>query len=86
MDLAHDNGTLTKNKVAQLARQVDSIKAIDPSFHPLAKRYVEFSSAKPGDKVGFGTAGVRVDFLIASFVLLATMARWMVEQDHGGAV
>lgn len=83
--LAHDGGVLTKDKVGQFARQVDSIKNIDASFDPLTKRYVELPRLHPGEKLGFGVAGVRVDFLIASFVLVTTMARWVVAQERTAA-
>lgn len=78
--MAHDGDTLAKDKVAQLARQVDSIKSINSSFHPLAKRYVEFSQKQPGKKHAFGASGVRVDFLIATFVLVTEMAQWLASQ------
>jgi hypothetical protein len=84
--LAHDDGILTKDRVGQFARQVDSIKSIDASFDPLAKRYVELSRLRPGEKQSFGVSGVRVDFLIASSVLVATMARWVVAQERVAAV
>lgn len=78
--MAHDGDTLVQDKVDQLARQVDSIKSISSSFHPLAKRYVELSQAQPGKRFTFGTSGVKFDFLIATFVLVTEMAQWLTIQ------
>lgn len=84
--MAHDGDALARDKVAQLARQVDSIHSINSSFHPLAKRYVEFSQTKPGKIFTFGTSGERIDFLIATFVLLTEMAQWLASQSSPAAV
>jgi hypothetical protein len=84
--MAHDGGVLAQDKVDQLARQVDSIQSIDPSFQPLARRYVEFPQVQPGKRFSFGASGVRIDFLIATFALVAEMARWMAAQKAAAAV
>lgn len=84
--IAHDGNALAQDKVDQLARQVDSIRSISPSFSPLAKRYIEFSQAQPGKKFTFGTSGARVDFLIATFALLTEMAQWLASQRSEAAV
>ena len=78
--MAHDGDALAQGKVDQLARQVDSIQSISSSFHPLAKRYIEFSHTQPGKRLTFGGSGVRVDFLIASFALVTEMAQWLTSQ------
>jgi hypothetical protein len=84
--IAHDGDALAQDKVAQLARQVDTIQSISPSFHPLAKRYIEFSQSQPGKRFTFGTSGVRVDFLIATFALVREMAQWLATQPQPAAV
>ncbi|MDY4285470.1 hypothetical protein [Xanthomonas sp. LF06-19] len=78
--MAHDGDPLSKDKVAQLSRQVDSISRINIHFHPLAKRYVEFSQNQPGKMFTFGASGARIDFLIASFVLVTEMAQWLANE------
>jgi hypothetical protein len=84
--IAHDGDALAQDNVDQLARQVDTIQSISPSFHPLAKRYIEFSQTKPGKRFSFGASGVRVDFLIATFALVTEMARWVAHQTSPAAV
>lgn len=82
-DLAHKHKSLTKDKVAQLARQVELIKQVDSSFVPLAKRYIELPVARPGERLTFGDGDVRLDFLIATISLLAAASQWLVA--NGGA-
>ena len=84
--IAHDGNALAQDKVDQLARKVNSIASINPSFHPLDKRYIEFSQTQPGKKFGFGTCGVRVDFLIATFALITELAQWIAGQKSSAAV
>ncbi|MBV6847842.1 hypothetical protein [Xanthomonas euvesicatoria] len=84
--MAHDGDVLAQDKVDQLARQVNSIQSISPSFHPLAKRYIEFSQLQPGKRFTFGTAGARFDFLIATFALITEMAQWLISQRPPAAV
>lgn len=84
--IAHAGDALAHDKVDQLARQVDSIKSINSSFHPLAKRYVEFSQTQPGKRFTFGASGARIDFLIATFVLVTEMAKWLAAQRSPAAV
>lgn len=84
--IAHAGDALTKEKVDQLGRQVDSIKSINSSFHPLATRWVEFSHTQAGKRFTFGNSGSRIDFLIATFVLVSEMAQWLVAKRSPAGV
>ncbi len=76
--IAHDGGALAQDKVAQLARQVDNLRLINSSsFYPLDRRYIEFPQSQPEKRFAFGTSGARIDFLIATFALIAEMAQWL---------
>ncbi|WP_289282932.1 MULTISPECIES: hypothetical protein [unclassified Methylophaga] len=78
--LAHKVKSLTDDIVAQLARQVDSIKEIDESFTPLAKRYIELPIARPGERITFGSGDVRLDFLISTFALMVAASKWFATE------
>lgn len=69
--LAHDaSASLTSADMKQLARLVDNLTAIDPTFAPVGKRYVELPVARPGGPITFGTDTLRIDFLIATCTFL----------------
>ncbi|MFM0405288.1 hypothetical protein [Paraburkholderia dipogonis] len=66
-EFAHNaNASLTEPDMKELERLVDNLTAIDSSFAPLKRRYIELPKTRPGEKIGYLSDSRRVDFLIAT--------------------
>lgn len=84
--LAHGRSALGGDQVDELARQVDKLVEIDAVFAPLARRYVELSAKRPGERMVFGAHGTRVDFLIAAMAFHGVAMKWAAVQIGGEGV
>ncbi|MBB3295094.1 hypothetical protein FHT39_003774 [Mitsuaria sp. BK045] len=74
--LAHRLDALDSSQVEEFARQVNKLSPLAPDFAPLSSRYITLEQKRPGVKIAFGSEGPRIDFIIASFALLATATVW----------
>ncbi len=79
-NLAHKREGLTINPVdiKELARRVNLLSEIDSSFTPVENQSAELPVKYPGEKIAFGSGGVRTDFLIAVMAYYGFMIRWVV--------
>jgi hypothetical protein len=74
-----DNNPLTEELNFRLADHIDQIDFPGKNAEWTVRRtYIEYSTARPGEKLNFGEHGPRIDFLLASSRLLADASRWLV--------
>lgn len=78
--LAHPKGgsSIQQGDIEQLARMVNGLVAIDPSFKPVERRYLELPQARPGVQSRYGEQGLRVDFIISGMSAFYTTTEWLL--------
>jgi|AntRauTorckE6833_2_1112554.scaffolds.fasta_scaffold01085_4 hypothetical protein len=81
--LAHEPGeSIGSGDVQELARKVNGLSEIDPSFTSVERKYVELAKKMPGEKLGFGSSGARIDVLIAIVAAYSFSVQWLVTNHY----
>ena len=77
---AHERGTVLSEEDSQkIADLVDKVAVLPGKKEPPVRdRWIELCVTKPGEKLGFGKHGARIDFVLASSALLRCASGWMV--------
>jgi uncharacterized protein YutE (UPF0331/DUF86 family) len=75
--LAHRASSLDPSDVEELARQVDKLSELSPTFGTVRRRYIELPVKRPGQKIVFGSGEHRLDFMIAALASHGFMRLWL---------
>lgn len=59
---------------------MEKLVEIDSSFGTLSRRFIELPIKRPEEKIKFGTAGARYDFLIATMAFYGVAMKWVAVQ------
>ena len=79
-DFAHGRGfSISKQDNLKIADEVDKIIILPGENQPpVRQRWIELCKVRPGEKLGFGMHGERIDFVIACSELLRRASLWIV--------
>ena len=79
-DFAHKGGISLKNDdIAKLADLVDEISVpLVPKEPSVKHSWIELCAARPGEQLGYGKCGARIDFVLVCAALLKKSSGWLV--------
>lgn len=77
---AHRSGTVLSTQDSErIADLVDKVVILPGKKEPPVRNlWIELCTVRPGEKLGFGEHGARIDFILACSALLRCAAGWMV--------
>lgn len=83
-DLAHRPSGLDPSQVEQLGREVEGLKAVDPSIDkPITEHWMQVPAKNRGQRYTYGEGSPRNDFCIAAMWFLALAVKWSAAQSAG---